>query len=159
MTATSTLTSHYFTTPVKYLAAGVCLAVLLAACQTPEQKVAETKENVTNAKQDLKEANRDARAQWQEDWLAFKRDNDKDIAANERRIIDLRQQVNGADSRYRATYNARIDELERRNNELRERVNNCRDGEDEKWGEFKENTKRNMDNLKALLGNVTIKNG
>ena len=159
VTAISTPTSHYFTTPVKYIAAVVCLAVLLAACQTPEQKVVEAKENVANANQDLKEANRDARAQWQEDWLTFKRENDKDIADNERRIIDLRQQVRGVNTRYGATYNARIDELERRNNELRDRVDNCRDEGDAKWAEFKETAKRNMDNLKLLLSNVTIKNG
>ncbi len=159
MTTISMSTSRYITTPVMYIAATVCLAVLVSACQTPEQKVVEAKESVANANQDLKEAAREVRAQWQENWLTFKRDNDKDIAANERRIIELRKEVNDVDARYRATYSARIDELERGNNELRDRVNNCRDEGDARWEEFKKDTKRNMDDLKSLLSNLTIKNG
>jgi hypothetical protein len=159
MTSISTSTSRYITTPVLYIAATVCLAVLLTACQSPDEKVVEAKEKVTNATQDLKEATREVRAQWQENWLTFKRDNDKDIAANERRIIELRKEVTNANTRYRATYTARIDELERGNNELRDRVNNCRDEGDERWKTFKRDTQRTMDTLKSTLSHMTIKNG
>jgi hypothetical protein len=52
---------------VTFIATGCCLAVLLVACQKPEEKVENARDKVANAKQDLKEASRDARAQWQED--------------------------------------------------------------------------------------------
>jgi Zn-dependent M32 family carboxypeptidase len=159
MTTISRSTSREVATLMRYITASVCLAILLSACQTPEQKVVEAKEKVTDATQDLKEATREVRAQWQEDWLTFKRDNDKDIAANERRIIELRKEVTNINTRYRPTYNARIDELERGNNELRDRVNNCRDEGNERWEAFKRDTQRTMDTLKTTLSSMTIKNG
>ncbi len=145
-------------TLVQSVAALFCLSFLISACQKPEEKVDNAREKVADANQDLKEAKREARAEWQEDWLKFKRDNDEDIASNERRILELRKDVNDVDARYRAQYNNRIDELEHRNNELRERVNNYRDSGDERWEEFKKDMKRDMDDLHTSLKNVIVKN-
>ena len=158
MITVSTSQSSYFTKFVKYAVTSFFLATLLIACQKPEAKVENAKENVAIANQDLKGAKREVRAQWQEAWLNFKRDNDKEIADNERNIIELRKEVNGVDSRYRAKYNVRIDEFERRNNELRDRVNNYKDAGDEKWEEFKKDMKRDMDDLNASRKNIIIKN-
>ncbi len=143
---------------VKFIATGFCLAILLVACQKPEAKVENAKEKIADANQDLKEAKREARAEWQENWLKFKRDNDEEIASNERRILELRKDVKDVDARYRGKYNTRIDELEHRNNDLRDRVNNYKDAGDERWEEFKKDMKRDMDDLRSSLKNVTIKN-
>jgi hypothetical protein len=159
MTTISKSKSSTFTNLVKFTATGFCLAILLVACQQPEKKVENAKEKVADAKQDLKEARREVRAEWQENWLKFRRDNDKEIADNERRIIDLRKEVSGIDTRYRAKYNVRIDELEKRNNELRDRVNNYKDEGDESWEKFKKGMEHDLDGLKSSLKNTTIKNG
>jgi hypothetical protein len=147
-----------FTNSVKFIAAVVCLTVLLVACHKPEEKSESAIESGANANQDLKKATREVRPAWQEAWLMFKRENDTDIAENELRIIELRKQVGKANTRFRASYNARIDELERRNNELRNRIDNYRDEGDAKWVAFKNGSKRDMDNLKSLLKKTTIKN-
>ncbi len=140
------------------IATGLCLALVLAACEKPEEKVKEAKNEVAEANQDLKEATREVRAQWQEDWLKFKRDSDEEIAINERRIIQLRKEVNDIDTRYRAKYTTLIDDLERRNNERRDRVNNYKDEGDERWEQFKKDMQRETDDLKSSLGGITIKN-
>jgi hypothetical protein len=138
--------------------AGCSLALLVVACQNPDEKVAAARTDVATANQDLKEAKREVRALWQEDWLKFKRDYDVDIAANERRFIELKEEVNGLDVRYRNQYRIRINELEPRNNELRERVNNAKDEGDAKWEEFKKSARRDMDELKVSLKSITIRN-
>ena len=158
MSTISTSKSSHFIKAVKSIATGVCLAVLLVACQKPEEKVGNAKEKVASANQDLKEAKREARSEWQEAWLKFKRDNDSDIADNERRIMELRKEVSKVNTRYRANYTVRIDTLELRNNELRDRVNNYKDEGDAKWQEFKNDSKRDMDELKSSLKKITIKN-
>jgi len=158
MTTIATVKSRYFTNLVKGIATGFCLAVLLVACQQPEKKVENAKEKVADANQDLKEAKREARTEWQEAWLKFKRDNDKDVAENERRIIELRKEVNDVDARDRAKYTIRVDELERRNNDFRDRVNNTKDEGDVRWEEFKKDMKHDMDDLKSSLKTITIKN-
>lgn len=141
-----------------FMATGFCLALVLAACEQPEQKVKDAKNEVAEANQDLKEATREVRAQWQEDWLKFKRDSDEEIAINERRIIQLRKEVNDIDTRYRAKYTTLIDDIERRNNERRDRVNNYKDEGDERWEQFKKDMQRETDDLKSSLGSITIKN-
>jgi len=138
--------------------AGFLSALPFTGCQRPEDKVETAREKVAEAKQDLKEAGRDARADWQEAWLTVKRDYDKEVAINERRILDLRKEVAAIDMRYRSTYNSRIDDLERRNTELRERLNNVKDQGDQQWEEFKTGLKREMDDLQSSLKNITIKN-
>jgi hypothetical protein len=150
--------SRYFTNSVKFIATGVCLTVLLVACHKPEKKIEGAIERSANATQDLKKATREVRPGWQEAWLKFKRENDTDIAENELRINELRKQVGKANTGFRASYNVRIDELERRNNELRNRIDNYRDQGDAKWAAFKNGSKRDMDNLKSLLKKTTIKN-
>lgn len=150
--------SHQFTQFVALLAGGCCLSVLLSACNKPEEKVADAREKVTSANQELKEAKREARTEWQADWVKFKAENDEDMAANERRIIVLRKELSTIDAPYRAKYTARIDELAKRNYEPRDRVNNYKDTGDEQWNIFKQDVKREMDDLKSSLKNITIKN-
>ena len=158
MSTIATSKSRYFTDSVKFIATGVCLTLLLSACQQPKEKVGIAIEKVANVNRSLMEATREIRPAWQEAWLKFKRENDTDIAENERLITELRKDVGKANTRFRASYNVRIDELERRNNELRDRTDNYRDEGDSKWVAFKHGSKRDMDNLKALLKKTTIKN-
>jgi len=159
MTTISKFTSRYFKILATVVPTGVCLAFLMTSCQKPAEKVETARDNVADANQNLKEAKREARAQWQEDWLKVKNDNNKEITDNERRIIDLRKDVNGVDERYRAKYNTQIDELETKNNELRDRVNNARDDGDVAWDQFKKDVKHDSGDLKERLKNITIKNG
>ena len=143
---------------MRLFATGVCLTLLLVAFHTPGEKSGIAIEKVANGNQALKEVTRGVRPEWQEAWLKFKRENDTDIENNKRRIIELRKDVGKADTRFRGSYNARIDELERRNNELRDRTNNYTDEGDAKWVAFKHGSKRDMDHLKALLKKTTVKN-
>jgi len=158
MSTNSKFTSRYFTNVVQVTVLGCCLAVLLASCQQREAKVENAKENVIDATQDLKEATREARTEWQEAWVKFKGDYDKEIAGNERRIIDLRKEVKAIDMRYRDQYTVLIDKLESRNNDLRLRVNNITDEGDAKWEDFTKAMKRDMDDVKLSLKNITVKN-
>ena len=151
-------TSRYFTSSVKLIATSVCLTLLLVACQKPRENSRIAIESVANVNQGGHEASREVRPAWQEAWLKFKRDNDTDVADNERRIIELREHVGKANARFRASYSVRIDELERRNNELRDRTDNYRDKGDAKWLAFKHGSERDMDGLKLLLKKTIIKN-
>jgi hypothetical protein len=158
MSTITTSKSCYFTNSVKFIATAVCLTLLLSACQEPKETVGIAIEKVANVNRGPAETTTEIRPAWQEAWVKFKRENDTDIAENERLITELRKDVGKANTRFRASYSVRIDELERRNNELRERTDNYRDEGDSKWAAFKYGSKRDMENLKALLKKTTIKN-
>lgn len=156
MNGISTPGPRYFMQPAKYIVASMCCAFLLMSCQTPADKVDNAKVDVATANQDLKDAKREVRADWQEDWLAFKRTNDTAIAENERRFIELRAKTKDIDARDRATYAGRIDACERRNNEIRDRVNSYKDDGDAGWQEFKKSVGRDMDDLKIACRDIPI---
>ena len=158
MTTTAKLTSRYLGIVATVVSTGLGLSILLISCQKPAEKVEAARDKVTDAKQDLTEAKREARAEWQEDWLKVKREYDTMIADNERHIIELRKELNGVDMRYRATYNTRINELETKNKELRDRIDNAKDEGDTAWEQFKKDTKHDLGDLKTSLKNITIKN-
>ena len=147
--------------------AGFCLVVLIAGCsQRAEQKVADAKgnlsdakENVSEATQDLQDATHEARAEWKESWVSYKNDFDKELADNETSIAALRSEVAAIDASYRSKYNESIDQAERKDNELKDRVNNYQDEGDAKWELFKTDTSRELDELQATLKNITITNG
>ena len=143
MIGTSLSTIHAVRDFALPVATGICLSILLLACQRPETKVENAKAKVADASQDLKEARREVRVEWQE---------------NERRIIALRKEVNEVHRSYRDKYTSQIDGLEQRNNELRDRVNNCRDEGADRWQEFKNNVKHDMSELKSSLSGMTVKN-
>lgn len=151
--------SRGFMNTVTYIATGVCLALLLIACQKPAEKSGIATENNGKVNQSVQGASSEVRPAWQEAYLKFKRKNDVDIAENEQRIIELRKAVRKANTRFRASYSVRIDELERRNNELRDRTDNYRDEGDAKWAAFKHGSKRDMDKLKSLLKKTVIRDG
>jgi hypothetical protein len=158
MTTKAKCASHHFMNVVQGTVTVCCLALLLAACQQRESKVEIAKDNVINATQDLKEAAREARTEWQAAWVKFKGEYNTGIADNERRIIDLRKEVNAIDMRYRDQYTVLIDKLEGRNNELRQRINNAIDEGDAKWSDFTKAMNRDMDDVKLSLKNITVKN-
>lgn len=137
----------------------VCgVAIILACSHQPGADLEQTKPGHLFARQEMKAAAKRARPEWLENWLKFKQENDKDVVSNERRIDDLRKEVGALDSVHRGTYNDRIGECERKNTDLRDRVNNCKDEGDAKWGEFKKKVKQDMDDLNSSLKNFTVRN-
>lgn len=120
---------------------GILAGTLLTGCgKTSEQKVEPRKENIGEAKQDLK----DARAEYIREWEAFKSESELQIAANEKRIDAFKEKMEKAGSKAKAQYKKDVAELKRKNHELREKLENYRDEGQGKWEEFKANFKNDM---------------
>ena len=116
---------------------------VLTSCDSKQDKVEDAKENVTEAKEDLKDAQQELNAEYP----AYKIDMNKRIVANETEIARLRAIINKPGEK--PLDNARrdkIDDLERRNADLRTRL----DGYETKrsnWEEFKREYNHDMDEL------------
>ena len=102
------------------LCAVLMAGMILTGCQTPAQKEDAAKENVQNANEQLKDAKQEVNAEYP----AFKRDAEVQINANENRIATLREKLNtsGGKAPLDPMRKQRIDDLERRNAELRSRL-------------------------------------
>lgn len=126
---------------------GLMTGSLYTACNSPEKKVENASENVVEAQQDLDQAERE----YAEEWGKFKSEYQLQIQTNENDIAGYRE-LEKMDPAYRTKYSVRIDELEAKNTELKDRINKY---ESEKrrdnWEEFKAEFKRDMDELGAAL--------
>jgi chromosome segregation ATPase len=113
------------------------------ACQSKEQKVEDAQQNVNDAKEQLKDAKRELNAEYP----AYKKDMEEKIAANENRIVELKEKL---DKPVKAPLDdwrrQKIADLEKRNAELRSRLYGY-EQERSDWEAFKSKFNHDMDDL------------
>jgi hypothetical protein len=123
---------------------GFMTGTLLTGCKkTSEQKVEGAKEDIGEAKQELK----DARTGYLAEWQAFKSEAEQKIELNEKRIDTFKKKMEKAGSTAKATYSKDVAALEQKNRELKKKLNEYKDEGQSKWEEFKTNFKKDMDGI------------
>ena len=127
------------------LSLGIIAIAGLMACQSPSDKEAKAKAEVAKAQEDLKAkeaaASADALKQTEEaEWKALKAATEADIKANELRITELRAK------KPNSTLTAeRINALEKRNKDLKDKLDNYEKNRPTDWAAFKREMKHDMD--------------
>ncbi len=115
----------------------------LTSCDSKQEKVEDAQENVAEAKEELKDAKQELNAEYP----AYRKDMDARIVANQTEIDRLRKIV--AKPGEKPLDNARrdkIDELERKNEGLRARLDGYETNRSD-WESFKREFNRDMDDL------------
>jgi len=147
-----------------------CFVGLIASCQSKQEKVesargevqeqreevAEEQHDLAEAQQELNAAQQSAREEWKTDYLAFKRDMVNEVAENERLILEKRESVARLDAAAQDQYNTTLADVERRNNDLRDRLNNAMDEGDAQWTTFKDNFKREINEVEEAIKAINI---
>jgi chromosome segregation ATPase len=119
---------------------------IFSSCESKQEKVEDAKENVAEAKQELREAQMDKNNENYQEYVQFKADADEKIKQNDAGIEELRNKkhtTSGND----ATYQQKIDNLKERNEALRNKIDNYKDGDKDKWESFKREFNHDMDEL------------
>jgi hypothetical protein len=147
-----------YTLAVTALLAGT----ILTSCDSPAKKEEEAKENVQEAKQDLKEVQKDANAESErvanaEEWRAFRNETDARITTNEARIAELRIKLKKPGKVLDPLYAQRIEDLQKRNIELRARLDNY-EKKQSGWESFKREFNHDMDELGHSLKDFSVDN-
>jgi FtsZ-binding cell division protein ZapB len=138
---------------------GLIAGSLLSSCESKQEKEDDAKEEVVEAKQELRDDQMDIKNENYQDYLQFKADADEKIKQNDIKIEELRDKkhsTNGHD----AEYQQKIEDLKARNHVLKEKIDNYKDGDKDKWAEFKREFSHDMDELgKAFtdLGKNNVK--
>ena len=148
----------FFTLAVASLMAGTTFT----GCKSPGEKEAEAKENVQDAKEDLKEVRNDANEDAQklasaEEWKTFRIENEEKISKNETRIAELKEKLMKPGKILDPVYEKRIDMLEARNKELEEKMD-AYEKSQSNWESFKSEFKHDMDELGQSLKDFTVDN-
>jgi chromosome segregation ATPase len=117
--------------------------IAFTSCESKEKKVEDAQENVQNAKEELKDAKNEVNAEYP----AYRKDMDDRINQNEKRISELREKVNKPGEKpLDNARRQRIDDLEKKNSELRSRLYGY-EKERGDWESFKREFNHDMDEL------------
>ncbi len=139
-----------FYTAIAALAAGS----IVTSCATKTDKVEDAQENVTEANQDLTKAQVELNAEYP----VFKKDAEVQIAENDKRIAELRVQLNKpGKAPLDEMRKKRIDALNEKNSELRNRLYGY-EKEPTDWEMFKQEFKHDMKGIGEAFKELGKKN-
>jgi hypothetical protein len=112
------------------------------SCKSAAQKETAAKENVVEAKQDLKNTKENNA----NEWLVFKAEAKAKIAENDQKIAELKVKKNKPGKTFDGMYRNKIEKLSAKNAELKTRINNY-DGNQTEWKTFQNDFNRDMKEL------------
>jgi hypothetical protein len=125
------------------------MGALLSGCQSSATKVENAKDNVQDAKNNLSDANQ-ALSQAQTDSIRqFKTESQATINMYDKNIADLRAKIANEKKENKAKYEQKLAEMEQKNLEMKKKLDNFQDRENNKWQSFK----REFDHDMTELGN------
>jgi peptidoglycan hydrolase CwlO-like protein len=121
--------------------------IILSSCQTPTDKLGDSKDKVEDAQKDLNQAQKE----YQEQYQQFKLESDAKISTNEQLIADLKTYSKDKKKEVKLEYEKAISDMEAKNYELKEKVETQKDSSNEKWQSFKREFNHDMDELGQSL--------
>lgn len=131
------------------MAAMLVAGGMFTGCDTTSaDKVNKAEENVKDAEKNLKEAKAGKVAAVEKEatdaeWKVFKEDSDAKIAMNEARIAEMKDKMKSSGKTMGKIYAGRIENIEKKNVELKERLDNF-DKEQTNWDSFKREFNHDM---------------
>ena len=119
------------------------MTIFGTSCTSSADKVADSKEDVREEQADLNEANQ----QYLKEVEAYRREIADKIVVNNEQISDLNARIEQVNENTRDSYKQKVADLERKNIEMKTRLDNFKaEGKDE-WMQFKTEFDRDMNNL------------
>ncbi|MFT6826809.1 MAG: hypothetical protein ACJA2S_004336 [Cyclobacteriaceae bacterium] len=116
---------------------------IISGCNNSTRKVENAQEDVTEAKKELNEANRE----YAVEMAKYKKDTEAKIVTNQKIIDDFKLRIENEKSEVKASYNKIIAELEQQNNDLGKKMDDYKAESKDQWESFKTEFSRDMDNL------------
>lgn len=136
-------------------------SLFFTSCSTSADKVEDAKEDVTGAKSDLQDARedlQDANQEYLADVESYRRETAAKIEANNQSLIAFNTQIKNESMEARADYRRQLDELERKNDNMRSRMDDYKVNGQSNWESFKKEYNRDMDALGVAFKNLTVDN-
>ena len=127
---------------------------ILTSCSTPAEKVEKAENNVVQANNELDSANKVYLA----DVASFKKENNEKIAANNKSIAEFNQRIADQKATAKADYTIKIAELEKKNTDMKKKMDDYKEGGKDNWSKFKTEFSHDMDELGKAFKNLTVKN-
>lgn len=129
-------------------------SAILISCSSPAEKVENAKNNVQEANADLNEANEE----YLKDIENCRKETAERIAANDQCIADFNTRMEKEKKEVKEDYKTQMAALERKNGDMKKKMNDYKAEGKEKWESFKTEFSHDMDELGAAFKDLTVKN-
>lgn len=147
-----------------YLIPAALFAVgsLFISCSSQDKKVENAEQEVEDAKADVKDAKQDLNEAQQgssiSEFQKFKNESNQEILDNERRIAELKIEIKNENREAREKDEKKIDALEKKNHQLKEKLEAYTDDGKSDWREFKTEFKHDLDGIGNAFKDITVRN-
>lgn len=132
-----------------------CLTGLIfTSSNTSAQEKEPSKEKVEKAQTDLKEA----QDNYNKEYEIFKTESEKNIKENDKSIDELKIKCKNMDKADKIKTEAKIDDLEKRNNAMKEKIKNYKDSGMDKWESFKREFNHDMTEFGQAFKDIGVDN-
>ena len=133
-------------------------SVALTSCnnspKAKEENLNEAKDEVVDAREDLTQARLDSIS----DFNKYKESIEKKLTENESVIADLKSKNDSKDKSTQALYLQQLNKLELKNAELKSKLENYKQGPEQKWELFQVDLNKDMDDLGKSISNMAERN-
>ena len=137
------------------LAAFALLAgAVSTSCNSSSKQVDDAQNSVKEARQDLDAANKEYLVEIEN----FRIEMAARIDANDKRIAELKANISHEKKEVRADYKKRIDALEKKNRDLKKKMEVYNDNGRENWEIFKAEFNHDMDQLGQAFKDIGVRN-
>jgi len=127
---------------------------IITSCNTSVEKVENAQDKVIEANKDLDQANQEYLA----DIENYRIETANRIAANDASIAEFKTRMEHQKKAVKADYRKKIAELEEKNKEMKQKMDNYKEEGKEKWQIFKTEFSHDMDELGKAFKDLTVKN-
>jgi hypothetical protein len=129
------------------------IAFVVISCSSPEEKVEKAENKVIEANVKLDSAIKN----YQEDMAAYRIETANRIVANEQAIAAFNQKILKEKKEKREDYLEDIAELNKKNLDMKLKLNGYKDDGNDKWKTFKMEFNKEMDDLGKSIKDLTTK--
>lgn len=144
------------------LAVITCMAgTIFIGCQSSAKKVEDAKSNVIEAQAEADKAQSELNSARQDsinDYLAFKKEAQAKINAQEKSIAEFKSRIANEKKVNKVAYEEKIAKLEQKNSDLKKRLDDYKGEGKDQWTAFKTEFNHDMDELGKAFSDLTVKN-
>lgn len=130
------------------------LGLNLSSCSSAADDVTDAKEDVDSANKELDQAKEDLKI----DMEVYRQETIEKILENENAIAEKRKLIETDKSALKAAHQKQIIDLETRNKELKDKLENYKGEGKENWEEFKKEFSHDMTEIGDALKDLTVNN-
>ncbi|MBN1183637.1 MAG: hypothetical protein JXB49_15205 [Bacteroidales bacterium] len=141
------------------LALSVFMAgTILNGCKSSADKVEDAQMKVQDAEDKVKEARLQLDQAVKDSIIKFKEESEEKISEQENIIAEFKEKLINEKKANRAIYEKKLAELEQKNSEMKAKLEQYREEEQDKWSAFKDDFNHDMEELGKALKNFSIEN-